>query len=131
MSETSTDYFKSLKKINSWFPLPSLPYIREVKAKVNQKLAEFDAALDSHLHLQQRPVHQDKTLKLPWDDLPAQYQDSLRSEILNISRDRETFLKKPPSDFDFSLPENIPLALALLKLDPNLSKLRYELVPLK
>jgi hypothetical protein len=126
MSETS--FSKSLKKINSWFPLPALPYIREVKAKVNQTLAEFDAAFDSNLHLQQQPV---TAVKLPWEDLPAQYQDSLRSEILNISRDRLNFLKEPPSDFEFSLSEKIPLALALLKLDPNLSKLRYELVPLK
>ena len=52
-------------------------------------------------------------------------------QILSLSCDRRTFVRAPPSGvtFDFDYASVSSTALALLKEDPKLSEMRYELVP--
>lgn len=76
--------------------------------------------------------------QLPWeqscadgatlDESRAAY---IKEQILSLSQDKRNFVRSPPSDADFKFdPQSCyPMALSLLKEDPNLNKLRYELVP--
>lgn len=65
----------------------------------------------------------------PWVGAPN--EDVLREECLSLSTDRRSFTRAPPPDVEFAWDfEAIqPVARATLALDPNLEKMRYELVP--
>lgn len=40
-------------------------------------------------------------------------------------------MNETPSSFQFEMSDFVPIASILLNLDPNLAKVRYELVPQK
>lgn len=70
--------------------------------------------------------------ELPW----TQYTDpakanEMREQILTLSQDKRNFVRSPPNDanFRFDTQECYPIALSLLKEDPNLCNMRFELVP--
>lgn len=65
----------------------------------------------------------------PW--IGYQEEDAMKAKILSLSADRRTFVRAPPSGvtFDFDYASVSSTALALLKEDPKLSEMRYELVP--
>ncbi|XP_043675707.1 synapse-associated protein of 47 kDa isoform X2 [Vespula pensylvanica] len=65
----------------------------------------------------------------PWVGAPN--EDVLREECLSLSTERRNFTRAPPPDVEFAWDfEAIqPVARATLALDPNLEKMRYELVP--
>lgn len=69
---------------------------------------------------------------LPWEDIQddAKVAD-IREQILSLSQDKRNFVRSPPNDsnFQFDPQACYPVALSLLKEDPNLSKMRFELVP--
>lgn len=69
---------------------------------------------------------------LPWEDIQddAKVAD-IREQILSLSQDKRNFVRSPPNDsnFQFDPQTCYPVALSLLKEDPNLSKMRFELVP--
>ncbi len=48
-----------------------------------------------------------------------------------FSQDRKNFVRSPPSgaDFKFDYEVSYPIAMATLAEDPNLEKMRFELVP--
>lgn len=60
-------------------------------------------------------------------------EDELKAKILALSEDRRTFVRAPPSGMSFEFDYNsvAATAMALLQEDPNLNKMRYELVPKK
>lgn len=70
--------------------------------------------------------------ELPW----ANYDDEakaaeIKEQILSLSQDKRNFVRSPPNDssFQFDAQQCYPIALSLLKEDPNLNKMRFELVP--
>ncbi|KAJ3138747.1 hypothetical protein HK100_012419 [Physocladia obscura] len=69
---------------------------------------------------------------LPWnlvtDSAPG---DELRTQILALSLEKRNFTASPPegTDFVFNLHTYLPTALAILKVDANLDKMRFALVP--
>ncbi|KAK8741579.1 hypothetical protein OTU49_002281 [Cherax quadricarinatus] len=65
----------------------------------------------------------------PWVGYPD--EDSLKEEILALSTDRRNFVRSPPTgvSFEFELEAFLPVAQATLAADPNLEKMRFELVP--
>ncbi|XP_066973809.1 synapse-associated protein 1 isoform X5 [Macrobrachium rosenbergii] len=65
----------------------------------------------------------------PWVGYPD--EDSLKEEILALSTDRRNFVRSPPTgvSFEFDLEAFLPVAQATLAADPNLEKMRFELVP--
>ncbi|KAJ3400049.1 Synapse-associated protein 1 [Chytridiales sp. JEL 0842] len=71
------------------------------------------------------------SLELPWQGVPD--EEGLKQQILKLSSEPRNFLMDPPenTDFTFSMPASSALALGLLNLDPNLQKMRYDLVPKK
>lgn len=68
----------------------------------------------------------------PWtcydDEIKA---NEMREQIISLSQDKRNFVRGPPNDSDFVYDPDtcLPTALSLLKEDPNLGKMRYELVP--
>lgn len=65
----------------------------------------------------------------PWIGSPK--EDALKEEILSLSNDRRNFVRSPPSgvSFTWDWEEMAPVARAVLKEDPNLESMRYQLVP--
>ncbi|KAH8550195.1 hypothetical protein BGW37DRAFT_521422 [Umbelopsis sp. PMI_123] len=61
----------------------------------------------------------------------GEYEEILKTKILNLSLDRRNFLVEPPEGaaYQFDLSVFGPVAAATLREDPNLSKMRFELVP--
>lgn len=55
----------------------------------------------------------------------------LKDECLSLSLDRSNFIRNPPIgvDFQFDYQLSYPVALSIMRHDPNLEKMRYELVP--
>jgi len=67
----------------------------------------------------------------PWIGHPK--EEALKEEILSLSNDRRNFVRSPPAgvSFTWDWEEMAPVAKAILKEDPNLEAMRYELVPKK
>ncbi|XP_064627786.1 synapse-associated protein 1-like isoform X2 [Lineus longissimus] len=58
-------------------------------------------------------------------------EEQMRDQIMALSLDKRNFLRNPPSGvpFHFDFDASFPVALATLQEDPNLQKMRFELVP--
>ena len=68
--------------------------------------------------------------ELPWAGCNDETKAAdIREQVLSLSQDRRNFVRSPPNDFQFDPQQCYPIALSLLKEDPNLSKMRFELVP--
>ncbi len=67
----------------------------------------------------------------PWSGY--QNEDDLKEKILALSADSRNFLRAPPGgvNFDLETAGVAAHALVLLKEDPRLERMRYELVPKK
>ncbi|XP_013173551.1 PREDICTED: synapse-associated protein of 47 kDa-like isoform X4 [Papilio xuthus] len=65
----------------------------------------------------------------PWVGAPN--EAALKEECLSLSTDRRNFVRAPPAgvDFDFDYDKMYPVAVALMAEDPNLEKMRFDLVP--
>ncbi|KAL0275467.1 UNVERIFIED_CONTAM: hypothetical protein PYX00_003306 [Menopon gallinae] len=65
----------------------------------------------------------------PWVGVPN--EESLKEECLSLSLDRRNFVRAPPPgvDFPFDYEQSYKVALVTLAEDPNLEKMRFELVP--
>lgn len=67
---------------------------------------------------------------LPWLNIPdEQKQSDMREQVLSLSQDKRNFVRNPPNDFQFDAQQSYAIALSLLREDPNLGKMRFELVP--
>ncbi|KAI9352071.1 hypothetical protein BDR26DRAFT_850299 [Obelidium mucronatum] len=67
---------------------------------------------------------------LPWEIVCGNAREALRAQILALSQDKRNFLVSPPegTDFKFEMRRFLPMALAILKADPELEKMRFDLV---
>ncbi|KAK6631707.1 hypothetical protein RUM43_013771 [Polyplax serrata] len=65
----------------------------------------------------------------PWVGVPN--EESLKQDCLSLSTDIRHFVRAPPPgvDFPFDYEASYKVALATLAEDPNLEKMRYDLVP--
>lgn len=69
---------------------------------------------------------------LPWADCSDEARAAeIRDQILTLSQDKRNFVRNPPNEanFEFDTQNCYPIALTMLREDPNLSKMRFELVP--
>ncbi|KAI9209882.1 uncharacterized protein BJ171DRAFT_485448 [Polychytrium aggregatum] len=66
---------------------------------------------------------------LPWMGCPN--EEELRKQILALSSDKRVFLAPPPPDtsFTFDYQVQFPDCIAILKVDPQLQRMRFNLVP--
>jgi len=65
----------------------------------------------------------------PWTG--CQNEEALKQEFLSLSTNKRNFVRSPPAevDFSFNYDESFGVAMAIMEHDPNLEKMRYELVP--
>ncbi|RWS11152.1 synapse-associated protein 1-like protein [Dinothrombium tinctorium] len=65
----------------------------------------------------------------PW--VGCDDEEEVKKQILSLSQDKRNFVRSPPSgvQFDFDMQQILPVAVALLKEDENLGKMRFEIVP--
>ncbi|RWS31281.1 synapse-associated protein 1-like protein [Leptotrombidium deliense] len=65
----------------------------------------------------------------PW--IGCDEEEEVKKQILSLSQDKRNFVRSPPSgvQFDFDMQQILPVAVALLKEDEALSKMRFEIVP--
>jgi hypothetical protein len=73
----------------------------------------------------------------PWHVEPnqAEKEGVLKAQILNLSQEKWTFMQSPHEEnlegFEFSMETHSDMAIKCLKLDPQLEKMRWLLVPWK
>nr|CDJ97868.1 BSD domain containing protein [Haemonchus contortus] len=65
----------------------------------------------------------------PWDGLPD--REFAKKKILALSLDPHNFIRESPGDCDFDTTTQQAMAKRLMTVDPNLSRIRFELVPKK
>ncbi|GBC00503.1 hypothetical protein RclHR1_03880013 [Rhizophagus clarus] len=65
----------------------------------------------------------------PWVGLPD--EENLKQQILALSQDKRNFTISPPENTNFQFDMNVyfQTALAALNADPNLKRMRFDLVP--
>ncbi|XP_053200633.1 synapse-associated protein 1-like isoform X2 [Panonychus citri] len=65
----------------------------------------------------------------PW--IGCEQEEEVKTQIISLSQDKRNFVRSPPSgvQFDFDMQQMLPVTLAILKHDPNLEKMRFDLVP--
>uniref|UniRef100_H2YU44 BSD domain-containing protein n=1 Tax=Ciona savignyi TaxID=51511 RepID=H2YU44_CIOSA len=86
---------------------------------------------------QQKFIEKKREMKGDSDSLPPwcgyQEEEVMKKQILALSTDTRNFLRSPPSgvQFHFEYEQSFPVAMATLKEDENLKKMRFNLVPTK
>ncbi|XP_077285947.1 synapse-associated protein 47kD isoform X2 [Arctopsyche grandis] len=67
--------------------------------------------------------------ELPW--IGRADEAALKEECLSLSTDRRNFVRAPPAgvEFNFDYDISYPIAIAIMAEDPNLEKMRFDLVP--
>ncbi|CAL1265197.1 unnamed protein product [Larinioides sclopetarius] len=65
----------------------------------------------------------------PWAGTEG--EENVKQQILSLSADKRNFLRNPPTGvmFDFNFDSMYPVAETMLKEDPALEKMRFEIVP--
>jgi len=65
----------------------------------------------------------------PW--IGCDDEEKVREEVLSLSEDKRNFVRSPPAgvEFAFDMESVFPVALALLKEDPRLNQMRFDIVP--
>lgn len=132
INDFSIHAIESFKKFRS--------YISTVVYNTNNSIAKTAQNLKSvvsknnflsNLTITKNPrkiANSEDEVKAPW--IGTVDEEEAKKLILSLSENRKLFLRKPPeSVFDFNLDEYLPIAKLLLKEDPGLQKIRFELVP--
>uniref|UniRef100_A0A1E1XTP3 Putative synapse-associated protein n=1 Tax=Amblyomma sculptum TaxID=1581419 RepID=A0A1E1XTP3_AMBSC len=100
---------------------------KQIKSTVeeNSILADFNREQENFLKSKQRC---DVGI-LPW--VGCEDEENVKQQILSLSADKRNFVRSPPSgvQFEFDMDTMSPVAMALLQEDPNLEKMRFEIVP--
>ncbi|RCN25306.1 hypothetical protein ANCCAN_28983, partial [Ancylostoma caninum] len=63
----------------------------------------------------------------PWDGLPD--REFAKKKILALSLDPHNFIRESPGECEFDETTMQAMAKRLIEVDPNLSRVRFELVP--
>nr|XP_018912273.1 PREDICTED: synapse-associated protein of 47 kDa isoform X2 [Bemisia tabaci] len=108
--------------------------VSEASAKIkktveeNSILGEFNKEQESFIK-EKEGKGSDGAAVPPWVGCPN--EENLKQECLSLSTDRRNFVRPPPAgvDFEFDFESFYPVAQAILAVDPELEKMRFELVP--
>jgi len=65
----------------------------------------------------------------PWIGVPDAEEALLRKQIFALALDSRNFLRDPPTETSFDVEGSRSVAETMLDEDPNLRKMRYQLVP--
>lgn len=101
-----------------------------IKKTVEEKSIIGDLNREQEEFLQKKRERQIGDASVPpW--VGYQESEAMKQQILALSTDKRNFLRNPPSgvQFNFDFDHHYPIAMATLKEDPNLEKMRFDLVP--
>ncbi|KAB0800955.1 hypothetical protein PPYR_05309 [Photinus pyralis] len=92
----------------------------------NSILGEFNKEQEAFMKSQQGTT---ASALPPWAGCAN--EESLKEECLSLSTDKRNFVRSPPAgvDFQFNYDITYPVAMAIMEQDPNLEKMRFNLVP--
>ncbi|GJJ72261.1 hypothetical protein EMPS_04618 [Entomortierella parvispora] len=102
---------------------------QRVSANVSQGIQKEHEEFLKQKKLDTVTPHQGTEAVPAWAGLPDEEQ--FKTRILSMSKDKRNFLLPPPpgTDFTFDMKVYSSTAMATLKEDPNLEKMRFYLVP--
>lgn len=92
----------------------------------NSILADFNREQDSFLAARSKSA----SGTLPWTG--CENEQEMKKQIISLSEDKRTFVRNPPNgvQFEFDLEGHYAaVAMAMLREDTRLEKMRFELVP--
>ncbi|CAG9793184.1 unnamed protein product [Diatraea saccharalis] len=114
--------------------------VNKAGAKVSEASAKIKKTVEENSILGEFNREQDAFIKgqegrgggaavAPWVGAPN--EPALKEECLSLSTDRRNFVRAPPAgvEFEFDYDKMYPVAVAIMAEDPNLEKMRFELVP--
>jgi hypothetical protein len=103
----------------------------KIKHTVEEKtiLGDFTREQDKFMEEKREKSKSQEAAVAPW--VGYNNEDDLKTQILALSQDKRNFVRNPPSgvQFQFEFSSSYPIALATLQEDPNLQKMRFDLVP--
>lgn len=93
----------------------------------NSILADFNKEQEAFLNSKQG--NHKEVAVAPW--VGCIEEETVKQQILSISMDKRNFLRSPPAgvQFPFNFDEMHPVAAVMLQEDPQLEKMRFEVVP--
>nr|XP_039274402.1 synapse-associated protein 1-like [Styela clava] len=101
-----------------------------IKKTVEEKSIIGDLNREQEEFLQKKRERQAGDASVPpW--IGYQESETMKQQILALSTDKRNFLRNPPAgvQFNFDFDHHFPVAMATLKEDENLQKMRFDLVP--
>ncbi|KAM3958895.1 synapse-associated protein of 47 kDa-like isoform 2-T2 [Aphomia sociella] len=114
--------------------------VNKAGAKVSEASAKIKKTVEENSILGEFNREQDAFIKgqdgrggsaavAPWIGAPN--ESALKDECLSLSTDRRNFVRAPPAgvEFEFDYDKMYPVAVAIMAEDPNLEKMRFDLVP--
>ncbi|XP_059140644.1 synapse-associated protein 1-like isoform X4 [Physella acuta] len=103
----------------------------KIKHTVEERtiLGDFTREQDKFVEEKREKAKQQEAAVAPW--VGYNDEEELKTQILALSQDKRNFVRNPPSgvQFQFDFSSAYPIALATLQEDPNLQKMRFDLVP--
>lgn len=104
---------------------------RQLKTQVEEKavLGEFNREQDKFVTENKEKGKNAEASVPPW--IGYNEEESMKKQILALSEDKRNFLRNPPAgvQYSFDFDSLYPVAMATLQEDPELQKMRFELVP--
>ncbi|XP_071113982.1 synapse-associated protein 1-like isoform X5 [Haliotis cracherodii] len=104
---------------------------KQLKTTVEEKtmIGDFVKEQDKFVAEKKDVTKQQDASVPPW--IGYNEEEVMKEQILALSADKRNFLRNPPSGVQFQFDFNTiqPVAMATLHEDPNLQKMRFELVP--
>ncbi|XP_052239644.1 synapse-associated protein 1-like isoform X2 [Dreissena polymorpha] len=104
---------------------------KELTKSVEEKtfLGDFSKEQEQFVSEKKEKDKKSEAAVPPW--VGYNEEEAMKKQILALSQDKRNFLRNPPSgiQFQFDFDSVFPVAMATLQEDPNLQKMRFELVP--
>ncbi|CAI9729201.1 Hypothetical predicted protein [Octopus vulgaris] len=104
---------------------------KQLKTTVEEKtiLGEFTREQEKFVNENKEKGKHAEAAVPPW--VGYNEEETMKKQILALSSDKRNFLRNPPAgvQFSFDFDTVYPIAMATLQEDPELQKMRFELVP--
>ncbi|CAL2030770.1 unnamed protein product [Caenorhabditis brenneri] len=95
-------------------------YFQTMLGDLNKEQGEFEKQL-------QEEREKLKNIDLPWQGLPDEVL--AKKQMLSLSTDTRNFLRDSAANSEYTFEQQQAMAALLLKEDPNLANVRFQLVP--
>lgn len=104
---------------------------KQFKETIDEKtmIGDFNKIQSEFVGENQERKKKSEAAVAPW--VGYNEEEAMKSQILALSADKRNFMRNPPAgvQFNFDFETSYPVATAMLQEDPNLEKMRFELVP--